>query len=64
MNYTVANDQGFFHVTYSEKGEEKRVPYTQEEIARLPKYMVSFCNTPRQGIMFTEQTMKALSKHK
>lgn len=62
MNYTIANNEGFFHVTYSERGEESRTLYTEEEIAKLPKYMLSFCNTPGQGIMFSEKMMKVLSK--
>lgn len=62
MNYTVADNQGFFHVTYSQRGEESRVPYTEEEISNLPKYMLSFCNTPGQGIMFSEKMVEVLSK--
>ena len=62
MNYTVANDQGFFHVIYSERGEESRIPYTEEEMANLPKYMLSFCNTPGRGIMFSEKMVEVLLK--
>ena len=62
MKYTVADNEGFFHVIYSERGEESRIAYTEEELTRLPKWLRSSCNRPGQEIMFPETTMKLLSE--
>ena len=60
MNYTIADDQGFFHVTIKPTGENNRTPYTKEELAELPLSLIEFCSKPGQGIRYPEDGMKRL----
>ena len=60
MNYTVADDKGFFHITVKPTGDSNHTPYTEEELAELPLSLIDFCSKPGQGIRYPEDDMKKL----
>ena len=60
MNYTVADDKGFFHITVKPTGDSNHIPYTEEELAELPKSLILHCSKPGQGIRYPESSMKSI----
>lgn len=60
MNYTIADNKGFFHITVKPTGDSNPIPYTEEELAKLPKSLILHCSKPGQGIRYTESNMESI----